>query len=288
MNRLVFILATCSVLFLSFGGCEDRQINPYNEETGLYSVYGAIDLHETKNSIRVKNLKIPFDSEDSKLFDASVTFFDLRLGTSELLRDSIVAFPANYTHNFVLDKNLDPSSPYQIIVERPDGEFVSSMFSTPAVTETEVSFTGEKIGCYTPLKLVFKNVLPNENIRVHFGVRYQKQMYWYEFSRICPEGHVEGEDEFIIETKPYLLLDLIWPEPGMDPPPNCRDPRRPTVLCSDLDSPTFTIRYWHLGPEWQKVYPAWPVNPDNVGDVENGLGFLGAFREDTLIFTVTD
>ena len=83
-----------------------------------------------------------------------------------------------------------------------------------------------------------------------------------------------------------MLLDLVWPEPGVDPPPNCRHPRNPTVLCDDLDSATFTIRYLHLGAEWKNVYPVRPTNPDDVGDVENGIGFLGAFREDTLRFTV--
>lgn len=73
----------------------------------------------------------------------------------------------------------------------------------------------------------------------------------------------------------------------MDPPPNCRDFRYPTVLCDDLDTGQFVIRYKHLGPEWKRVYPVRPRIPDEVGDVENGLGFLGVFREDTLTFIST-
>jgi hypothetical protein len=58
------------------------------------------------------------------------------------------------------------------------------------------------------------------------------------------------------------------------------------ITCGDLESPTITIRYLHLGPEWQRVYPFYPNDPEDIMDVENGLGFFGGYRDETLSYTV--
>ena len=158
---------------LILSGCADKQINPYEEETSFYSIYGAIDLHSSRNVIRVRDLNVFHTDSNSIDLDATVTFYDLKNGTSQVLRDSIIQYPENYTHNFLLNKNLLPDSPYKVEVERSDGASISSMFTTPSVTETEVSSAFENINCYTPIKLVFKNVLPDDQVRIEFGVSYQ-------------------------------------------------------------------------------------------------------------------
>lgn len=282
MSRLFIIPVLFALLFS--GGCKDKQINPFEDKKGVYSIYGAMDLHETEHVIRVRDLRTFLRDSSSINLDATVTFSDLTNNTSQVLKDSVVQFPANFTHNFILNKTFEPRSPYRVDVKRSDGIGVSSMFTTPGITETEVVSESDEIRCYTEIKLVFKNVMPDEQVRVEFGIMYQEEMYWIEFTGVCITEYFEDRHELVITAKPYLLLDFIWPKPGMDPPPNCRDFRYPTVLCNDLDTGNFVIRYKHLGPEWKKVYPVRPTIPDDVGDVENGLGFLGAFRQDTLTF----
>lgn len=286
MTKL-FIISVHAILLQFAGSCGDNQIEPFEDKKGVYSVYGAMDLHATEHIIRVRDLRTFLRDSTSKNMDATVTFSDLSNNTSEVLKDSVVQFPANYTHNYLLNKEFKPNSPYWVDVERSDGAGVSSMFTTPGVTETEVISERDEIRCYTEIQMVFKNVLPDEQIRVEFGIMYQEKMYWVEFTGICITEYFEDRRELVITAKPYLLLDLIWPKPGMDPPPNCRDARFPTVLCNELDTGQFVIRYKHFGPEWNRVYPVRPTIPDEVGDVENGLGFLGAFREDTLTFIST-
>lgn len=285
MSRL-FIILSVTLLTFSISGCKDSEIDPFEDEIGVYSIYGAMDLHDSLNVIRVRDLNTFFNSDSSKYLDATVTFFDIQENTSQILKDSVVQFPTNYTHNFMLKKHFEPSSPYRVEVERSDGVKVSSNFTTPGITETKFIHTGNRVHCYTPIQFVFKNVLPDEQIRIDVGVNYQEKIHWIEFTGICITEYIEERHELVITAKPYLLLDFFWPKPKWDPPPNCRDPRYPTVLCDDLSSDDFIIRYLHLGPEWMKIYPVRPRIPDEVGDVENGLGFLGAFRQDTLVFTV--
>ncbi len=286
----LFTISAIAIFLLIAGSCSDNQIDPFEDKKGVYSIYGAMDLHETKHVIRVRDLRTFLRDSTSKHLDAIVTFSDLTNNTSQVLKDSVVQFPANFTHNFILNKEFTPSSPYRVDVERSDGIGVSSVFTTPGITETELVSNNDEdeIKCYTEIKMVFKNVKPGEQVRVEFGIMYQEKMYWVEFTGICVTEYFEDRYELVITAKPYLLLDLIWPKPGMDPPPNCRDYRYPTVLCDDLDTGQFVIRYKHLGPEWERIYPVKPTIPDEVGDVENGLGFLGAFREDTLSFISTN
>jgi hypothetical protein len=64
----------------------------------------------------------------------------------------------------------------------------------------------------------------------------------------------------------------------------CRDTPS-EITCADLESPNITIRYLHLGPEWQKVYPLYPNDPEGIMDIENGLGFFGSYRDETISYT---
>lgn len=179
---------------------------------GVYSIYGAMDLHETKHVIRMRDLRTFRDSSSIKL-DATVSFSDLTNNTTQVLQDSVVQFPANYTHNFILNKEFTPSSPYRVDVERSDGVGVSSMFTTPGITETEVVSKNDEIECYTEIKMVFKNIKPDEQVRVEFGIMYQEKMHWIEFTGVCITEYFEDRHELVITAKSYLLLDLIWPKP---------------------------------------------------------------------------
>lgn len=218
MSKLFIILPVISSLF-PFNGCRDSEINPFEEETGTYSVYGSIDMHETDHVIRVRDLNTFFNSESSQNLDATVTFYDLEEGTSQVLQDSVVRFPANYTHNFLLNKAFKPSRRYKVAVERSNGESVSSMFTTPAITESEFFSVSRKVGCYTPFQLIFKNVMSDEQIRIEFGVKYDNKTYWFEFTNVCITEYFEDRHELVITANPTCYWTLFGLNPEWIPRP---------------------------------------------------------------------
>ncbi len=284
MYRPFFAIA-CLYFLLFICGCHDSKINPYEEDTGIYSVYGALNINETRHVIRVRELNQFHNDSSSINLDATVTFHDLENGTSQVLRDSIVQFPANFTHNFILEKELKPRTSYRIRVERSDGEFVSTTFTTPGITEAQILPVGSGYNCSSEFRIDFRNVLPSEIIRWEIGFEYQEQLHSLEFRQFCGQEYEESLQRLLVTTRPIILLNEIFPSSG-DSFNSCQPPWTPIVRCKDLDTGTTHLRYLHLGPDWQKVYPIYPNDPLDIEAIANGLGFLGAYHEGSASFQV--
>lgn len=247
-------------------------------------MYGAIDLHETENVIRLRDLRSFHIDSNSINLEATVTFFDLETGVSKILQDSIVEFPAAFTHNFVIKNEFKPRGIYRVTADRSDGKSVASSFAMPGVTEAKVlPIIDTGVSCSTDIKIVFKNVMPDEQIRWYAGYRYQKQMYWLELTGRCNRFYDAENRELVITDEPWGILTQFFHPPRVGF--GCEG-REPDFDCSSLDDGRIYLRYLHLGPEWNKVFPARAADPLEVGDVENGIGFVGGFREDTLSFKV--
>lgn len=283
-RHILFLSVGFFTLFFLVTGCRDTKINPYEENTGIYSIYGAINLHETEHVIRVRDLNVFHQDSTSINLDATVTFFDLEKGTSQVLRDSIVLFPENYTHNFLLNKEFAPRAPYRVVVERSDGASVSSNFTTPGVTEAHIFPFDEDLSCFKTVLITFRNLLPSEQIRWEIGFSHDDEIHWRELTNFCPQSYYPERNELIVSMDTRGLLNTIFPPP-MDNA-SCRFAADPVVSCRDLDSNEVQLRFLHLGPEWNLIFPVRPSDPVDVGDVENGLGFLGAYRRGTLSYTV--
>lgn len=283
MFRLLFPAACLALLFIS--SCHDSKINPYEEDTGIYSVYGALNIDETRHVIRVRDLNQFHNDSSSIHLDATVTFHDLENGTSQILRDSIVQFPANFTHNFILEKELQPRTTYRVSVERSDGESVTSTFTTPGIPTVQVLPADTDYNCSGQFRIGFRNVLPTEIIRWEIGFEYQETIHWLEFSQFCGQEYDESLQRLLITTRPIILLNEIFPS-STDSFNPCQPPWTPTVRCKDLDTGTAHLRYLHLGPDWQKVFPIYPNDPLDVESIANGLGFLGAYHEGSATFQV--
>lgn len=288
MNRNLFIISySFSVLLIClFFGCRDTKINPYETDTGIYSIYGALNIDESRHVIRVRDLNQFHNDSSSINLDATVTFHDLENGTSQVLRDSIVQFPANFTHNFILEKELQPRTTYRISVERSDGESVSTTFTTPSVTNLQILPIGADVNCSGQVRFAFQNVLPSEIIRWDIGFEYNESIYWLEFSRFCGQKYEESLQRLLVTTRPIILLNEIFPS-SSDSFNACQPPWTPTVRCKNLDTETAHLRYLHLGPEWQKVFPIYANDPLDIDAVANGLGFLGAYHQGSATFQVT-
>lgn len=282
-----YIALLTLVIFISFTSCRDARIDPYEEETSNYSIYGALNISETEHVLRVRDLNVVHNDTSSSILNATVTFHDLEAGNSQILKDSVIQFPAGYTHNFKFNKQLKPRTTYKITVEDSDGKSSSSTFTTPGISEVRVEPIGPPYSCVQSIRFSFTDILPTENIRWEIGFVYQDQIYYFEITPpYCTiQSYVENTSQWIVRTTPLFLLDRVFPRPG-DVFRNCNDLPTPRVRCADLSSENVYLRLLHLGPDWNKVYPYYPEDPQDIQSVENGLGFLGAYYEKVTTFRV--
>jgi hypothetical protein len=282
-----FLVVLILVTIAAFTACE-RSVEPFEEDQGIYSIYGALEVGAETNIIRVRNLLEPFRADSSFPFDATVTFQDLQTGETTQLRDSVVNFEVGRTNNFILEQDLELDSQYQITVERSDGEQVTSVATTPALTEVSY-FPTQFINCETKIDFRFRNVEQSELVQMEIGATYQGDVHWAEMDLVSEVEYDTQLEVHRVQMSPRNLLVEVFTPVLPDNP--YFDPYTlfPTVSCDELDNNTIQIRYKHFGPEWQTGRPITRGGIDtDSGDVENGLGFLGAFRVDTFSFQFSE
>jgi hypothetical protein len=270
---------------ISSVGCSDNKIDPFEDNAGLFSVYGALSLHESPNYIRVKDLTQEFFSDSARSIGAEVTFEDLQSGSIATLQDTVVKISGEYTHNFILNQNLQPNRSYRLNVEHPSGESVSSIATTPGITQISVS-AAENVSCLDFIGVSFKNVKFPEDIRMSVGFEYQGIIRWQIIGRVVQLKLQEENDEKSFRAPTMDLLMEVFPHPRLGDPRVNQHELLPVVLCHELSSDTVYVDYFHFGPEWIDYEEEFTTDPLNSIDVQGGLGFLGAFRRDTFTYTI--
>lgn len=290
---LVPFILLLSLMWL--GGCDERSISPLEESTGTYSVYGAVNIANAPNYIRVKDLTVPFLSELAEDLDATVTLEDLDTGTSTELEDTVVVFSGNITHNFIVEQQLETDRSYKLTVEGSDGTTVSSTVTTPAATEVQLSkfpnLDGDIVtSCSDQIRFTYNNVRQPESIRMEVGFLYEGSVQWSEIGKVAQLEYAQNGDKMFIEMSLNNLLVEVFPPTGIDNPG--LNPRflLPTVRCDELDTREAWFRYKHLGAEWASIDERLqgPLNPLESPVIENGLGFFGTFRPGEFSFTFVD
>ena len=265
--------------------CSDRNIAPFEEDAGFYSVYGALNMDDSTHYIRVNNVQTPVIDEMKEGFNGTVLLLKPENGFQTELRDTIVNFSGFVTHNFMIEEPLEPAVQYLLIVESPLGNRSTTTVTTPAQTKV-VIHPSDNVRCETQINFTFKNVSIPEHIRMEVGFNLGGEIHWSEIGFVDQLKHQSGSDEMFVRLSPRNLLVEVFPPSGV---PSTRDPRTvmPIFTCSDLDSNIAHIRYTHFGPEWDIYSPGFfPIDPLEWQDVEGGLGFLGAFREGSTTFTI--
>jgi hypothetical protein len=276
-----------TLIMILFYGCREPVIDHLERETGTYSLYGAMDLHSNSHTFRVKDLKREFRTGFYEL-DVTVYFDDLESGTTEILRDSVVAFSDNYTHNYLLNKKLEPRNTYRIRVDGPDGRSVSSQATTPGIARVFIdpydNIPKTPFSCFFPMAIHWRNVEPDEQIRYWVDFEYNGTIYSSELTGTCPKTYYPEFKELILYTDTRILLNWVFPPDGGTP--RCRNPVSPKVSCNELSSDNVVVRYRQLGPDWKSIYPVINIDPRYSGDVENGIGFVGAYREESVQYVI--
>lgn len=123
-------------------GC-DNTIEPFDEETGLFSIYGYLSLSEETNVIRIRDLNTPLLRDPTRELDAKASLENLDDGTTEQLERSRLEFDGIYVHNFEVTMPVEPETEYQLTVERSDGVQATSTATTPTLGEVTYGPEGE-------------------------------------------------------------------------------------------------------------------------------------------------
>lgn len=275
------------LLTLIFQSCTDNTLDPIEDDRGIYSFYGFIEVGESPNYVRIRNSDEPFLA-DAENFDGTVTFENMNTGEVSTLRDTIITFGQNNTHNFIIEDEIEPDTPYLLKAERSDGLQSQATANAPKTTELEL-FPSENIFCETDINFVFGNVRHSERIDMNISATNNGQVHESQLSVFIDEyQYTEGEDEVRIRLSPRNLLVEVFTPVLPDNP--YFDPYLliPTVGCSQIDSGEIHVTYTHYGSEWTEGRPLrGPVDTES-GQVENGLGFFGAINRDTVTINIQE
>lgn len=242
----------------------DNTINPFEEDDGIYSIYGFLDLNEDQNYIRVHDLNNPIIDDSSQTIDAEVTIKNLETGETETMVDSTVQFEDAFVFNFVTNLEITPATTYQVTATRSDNKETVAAGTMPRIAETDVGPTDEL--CNEPIRLSFDPVTTHLNLRVSIGVDYSNERHW--FNPVMQRG--DGEELFVERTPQQMLYRIFEPEVYGE------------VKCHELDSEVFHVKYTHLGPGWYENDEA----TDDIYTIQNGVGRFGGLYRDSLSFSV--
>lgn len=230
MNQLLkclFFLVIGLSLFI-ITAC-DNTIDPHNEERGLYSIYGMLDIDKSQNYIRIRDLHSPFTDEATQEIDAEVTLQNLANGTSEVLRDTVVEFGRENSHNFLTTMNITPDTPYQLTVERSDGKEMMAMATTPPVAQVNVQPSNPR--CGDVVTISFNPVNRSQDLEFligfDFGSAIGRVFKKYELSQ-------EANKRLVIQKSPLEVINEIIPR---------RD-------CSSIVINKVFVKYTHYGPDF--------------------------------------
>jgi hypothetical protein len=250
-------------------GCDDS-IAPFSEESG-YSVYGNLSFQSERHFFRVRPLSTPLDASPKSL-PADVTLTNTSTGNQLSLQDSVIVFDGTRTHNYWVKFKVDPTTTYELTVKDPTRPTTRVRTTTP--TDVNPVVTPERADeCGELMELRFREAKAPR--RVSFGFWYQGEKHW-----VRPFGDIEStprRDDFFLQFQPAGVLSQVIPHGLRQPPP-----------CTQLDDPTLQIEYLYTDPErtTDEVSPEITYDPTEQERIENGVGFFGAYRRDTMAVEV--
>ena len=124
-TRLIFIVS----FVIAIASCDrNRTIDPFEDDIGSFSVYGAIELGKDNNSIRIRNVSVPF------LADSTIGYEEIEVSQKEVdsgrsvdIEEKLVNQNGNYTVNYVILEDLEPRIDYEFSITDEFGNVVSSV-----------------------------------------------------------------------------------------------------------------------------------------------------------------
>ena len=139
--RFIHQVIVSAVLIGVFATCDtSRTIDPFEQNIGSFSVYGAIELFEEDNLIRIRDVSIPFLADSGLGYEnVSVRLEEVETGREISVRDTVVDHNGNFTLNYIIEEDLQPRVAYNFIVFDELGESVNSIFTMPGVNTHHIN-----------------------------------------------------------------------------------------------------------------------------------------------------
>lgn len=223
------------VIILLFLSC-DTTIDPLDRETGVYAIYGTLDLNKTSNYIRVRDLNVPFTSEATETIDAFVQLEQMNTGESFTLPVVRKDVQGVYEFNFVHELLPQPDTEYLLSVERSDGEMVMATAKTP--TKPDPVITPINQNCYTPIEFKL-GPLNSSILTFQIGITSRnpnREYIWSPEFIFRPEDYQTSNEIKLSFTPHEILKTILW---NYDDSNQCGDP---------IADGEIYINYTHYGP----------------------------------------
>lgn len=240
-------------------GC-DNTLSTFDDQQGFYSIYGALDLDEDVNYIRVKDLSEPLHENAGRELEAEVTLENLDRQESEVLEDSVVEFDGIYTHNFRTTMAIRPDERYRVRVEGPGEESTEAITKAPRRSESRINPVSPD--CSTNVDIIFENVENPSDIVVTIGFRLQRSDFQFSYQPRERENSNSVRVEFI----PKHLIDNTLPQDRGD------------VWCHNLSSDSLYVNYTHYSPGFFEN-----ISSDTL-DIPGGASRFGAVYDRAVRF----
>ena len=285
-------LSIVSLIAFSFfqQSCIETTINPFEDEVELFSIYGAIDLSNTSNIIRIKKLTEPLLQDVSSITPFDVLLSEIESDEEYQLTQEIVNFNGNYTFNYPINIPIKSNSSYKFTMIAPDGGESIAIANTPGIVIPSVDTLGtnnngpfkfENTECTTEHEFIFSNVKEGEQLYMFSGVNYGDSTLWARTATVDKLTRIDNTDslEALLSVR-QLLFDHF---PLSDDRFASLNPRiwPPTVDCDELDNNEIQIRYLHFSSDW-KGLDGDEITTFFLFDseaVKNGKGFIGGMNK---------
>lgn len=260
-GKFVALILLCVALIYS---C-DNSLDPLDTDTGIFSIYGFLDLNEQTNHIRVRNLNAPFTKKATENLDASVLLQNLNQGTETILESYLVEHEGVFLHNFVYNNQVIPDNEYRLTVERSDGAAVDMTITTPTMPEPVAEPLNQN--CYIPIEFSMEPI-NGGTVVVRFGLGPDEDDDPWGATQILRPNENQNPGKIAYTFTPHDLVISILP--GNDPNRRCGQ---------YLYTGNIYVSYIHYGPGFFEQIT------NDTFDVMNTQRF-GAVYYDTLAVPV--
>lgn len=260
--QYILLLAASFVFFYC-----DNSFDPLDEETGIYAIYGVLDLNDSTNYIRIRDLNVPFTAEATESIDAEVSLEILDNAQSFTLNSEREDIEGVYEFNFLHDRPILPDETYQLSVKRSDGEEVVLTAISPTKPSPQISPLNQN--CYTPIDFTI-GPLNGGVIVYEIGFplnRFYTNFLWGSKQYFFPDS-VEDSSELTFSFIPHEALTRASRFYSDDD------------QCGDLlPTAEIAVSYTHYGPGfYEQIF-------DSEFDIQRTFRF-GALYYDTLLIPV--
>lgn len=260
--KLCIGVVLVSVFSLTINSC-DSTLEPVDKDTGIYAVYGALDLNKTTNIVRVRDLNVPFTSDATQELDARVVFENTDSGMQEVLDYELLFESGVYHHNFMIPGSIQPNTNYLVTATRSDGESVTVNTLTPTKPNPVAQPLNEQ--CYTPVEITFDPVYKST---IEFYIEFQAT--GYRKTSLGPYVIRRNSESDPRAQFTFIPADLTKRVPGSVG----------RLRCSDLTRPYFEFYFTHYGEGFHEF-----INASSFDAFESTQRF-GSFYRDSLFVPI--